>query len=68
MSFLTGHLPNADVVAVEPTRTASWNQKELHSLLANSLELRAAVQKAIGDDLVAKLRPTEQSRSDCDRQ
>jgi hypothetical protein len=57
MSFITGNRPNADVIACEPTRIASWSQKELRTLLEGSVELRAAVQKVIGDDLVAKLHP-----------
>jgi hypothetical protein len=57
MSFMTGDRPNANVLAVEPLRTVSWSQKALRDLLAGSLELRAAVQKVIGEDLIAKLRP-----------
>lgn len=57
MSFLTGHKPNADVVAVEATTVVCWPQRELRAALAHNADLRAAVQMAIGEDLVAKLRP-----------
>jgi hypothetical protein len=57
MSFLGGGAPNADVVALGPTRLLSWLQKDLREVLAGSAELRAAVQKVIGEDLIAKLRP-----------
>jgi hypothetical protein len=57
MSFLTGAAPNADVVAIDPVRTASWKQTELRAALRGNAELRAAVQMVIGEDLVAKLRP-----------
>ena len=57
MSFLTGAPPNADVVAIDPVRTASWKQTELRAALRDNAELRAAVQMVIGEDLVAKLRP-----------
>ena len=55
MSFMTGDKPNADVVALEKTRLASWRQKDLRDLLSGSVELRAAVQDVLGADLVAKL-------------
>lgn len=57
MSFVTGQIPNADVVAMEPTRTVSWRDEVLRKLLDKNLELRAAMQQVIGEDLVAKLRP-----------
>jgi Popeye protein conserved region len=57
MSFLTGKLPNADVYAVEPTRTVSWQAEVLRKLLDTNLELRASVQQVIGEDLIAKLQP-----------
>lgn len=57
MSFLTGTSPNADVVAIDLVRTASWKQTELRAALRESADLRAAVQMVIGEDLVAKLRP-----------
>jgi CRP-like cAMP-binding protein len=55
MSFLTGQTPNADVVATEPTRLVTWPQSELKAFLGRDAELRAIVQMAIGEDLVAKL-------------
>jgi hypothetical protein len=55
MSFLTGQPPNADVVAMQPTRLVTWLQSELRKFLGRDAELRAIVQTAIGEDLVAKL-------------
>jgi hypothetical protein len=55
MSFLTGKAPNADVVAVAPTRYVSWKQTELKTALERSADLRAAWQMVIGTDLVGKL-------------
>jgi CRP-like cAMP-binding protein len=55
MSFLTGQTPNADVVAAEPSRLVTWPQSELRAFLGKDAELRAIVQMAIGEDLVAKL-------------
>jgi hypothetical protein len=57
MSFLTGERPTADVVAIDPVRTVSWQKRELRALLGQNAELRAAVQMVIGEDLIAKLRP-----------
>lgn len=57
MSYLTGSAPSADVVAVEATRVACWAQRELRDFLGRDAELRAIVQMAIGEDLVAKLGP-----------
>ncbi|HEY1958293.1 MAG TPA: cyclic nucleotide-binding domain-containing protein [Polyangiaceae bacterium] len=55
MSFMTGERPNADVVAIEPTRLVTWPQKDLRALLESAVELRAAVQGVLGADLIAKL-------------
>lgn len=55
MSFLTGQTPNADVVAADKTRLVTWPQSELRKFLGSDAELRAIVQMAIGEDLVAKL-------------
>ena len=57
MSFLTDKRPTADVVAVEATRVVSFPRETLRALLSQNVELRAAVQSAIGEDLIAKLRP-----------
>jgi hypothetical protein len=59
ISFLTGRAPDAEVVAMEPTRTLGWHDEQLRRLLARDAELRAAVQEVIGEDLVAKLRPAQ---------
>jgi hypothetical protein len=55
MSFLTGQTPNADVLAAEPSRLVTWRQAELREFLGRDADLRAIVQMAIGEDLVAKL-------------
>jgi hypothetical protein len=57
MSFLTGKRPNADVVTIEATRVVAFPRETLRALLSDNVELRAAVQSAIGEDLIAKLRP-----------
>jgi hypothetical protein len=57
MSFVTGQTPNADVVALEPTRTVAWRDEVLRQLLDKNVQLRAAVQQVIGEDLIAKVRP-----------
>jgi hypothetical protein len=58
MTFLTGKAPNADVVALEPTRTVTWQDDVLRKLLDANVELRAGVQQLIGEDLSAKLQPS----------
>jgi CRP-like cAMP-binding protein len=63
MSFLTGKAPNADVVAMEPTRTVTWQEDILRKLLATNAELRAGVQEVIGEDLSAKLQPASSLRA-----
>jgi CRP-like cAMP-binding protein len=55
--FITGKPLNEEVVALEPTRTVSWEDEALRRLLQSDTELRAAVQEVIGEDLVAKLHP-----------
>lgn len=56
MSFVTGKPPDADVVAMEPTRTVAWKDEPLRKLIDHDAELRAALQQVIGEDLAAKLR------------
>jgi hypothetical protein len=57
MSFITGKAPNADVVAMEPTRIVTWQDDILRRLLDTNAELRAGLQEVIGEDLSAKLQP-----------
>jgi hypothetical protein len=57
MSYVTGQAPNADVIAIEPTRTLSWRDEVLRKVLGTDAKLRAAMEQVIGEDLVAKLRP-----------
>jgi hypothetical protein len=58
MSFLTGDAPRADVHAVGPCKLFAWPKDALARMLKEHPELRAQVQMAIGQDLVAKLRST----------
>jgi CRP-like cAMP-binding protein len=57
MSFVSGQTPKADVVAMVPTRTVSWQDEVLRKLFDTNAELGAAVEQVIGEDLVAKLQP-----------
>jgi hypothetical protein len=57
MGFLTGRTATADVVALEPTRTMSWRYEVLRKLLDTNVQLRAAMEQVLGEDLAAKLRP-----------
>jgi hypothetical protein len=56
MSFLTGDKAGADVVASQPTKVFSWQQRELESFLTKNGELSFKVRGVIGRDLVGKLR------------
>ncbi len=56
MSFLTGQVPTADVVATESTRYVAWKKSELSKFLDANPALRGAIQLVIGTDLVGKLR------------
>ncbi len=56
MSFVTGEVPSADVLASEPTRLFVWDSPELTRFLGGQSELLRALQAAIGTDLVGKLR------------
>jgi CRP-like cAMP-binding protein len=59
LSFVTGDAPNADVVALEPTRTVSWQDDALRKLFATDAQFRASVQQLIDEDLIAKLERTQ---------
>jgi Popeye protein conserved region len=56
MSFVTGEIPLADVVATGPARLLVWKSPDLARFLAGKEELRLALHTAIGADLVRKLR------------
>ncbi|WP_240488459.1 popeye domain-containing protein [Labilithrix luteola] len=58
MGFFTKRAPSADVIAMEPTRTVSWRDDVLRKLLATNVELRAALQQVVGEDLVVKMKRT----------
>lgn len=55
MSFLTDATPRADVRAREPLRCVAWDKARLRAHLEEQPEVKAALQRAIGRDLCAKL-------------
>jgi hypothetical protein len=59
MSYLTGDMPSAAVVAKTDASYVSWKQEALRKFLDDKLDLRAALQNIIGTDLVDKLRAQE---------
>ena len=58
MSYLTGAPTTARVRCVEPALFLALPANELRALTRESPELRAALQRVIGLDLAAKLRPS----------
>ena len=56
MSFISGEKPTADVVTLYRARYVAWPKAELRKVLADHPALRAALQLAIGGDLVTKLK------------
>jgi hypothetical protein len=63
MSFVTGEVPSADVIATEAARLFVWKSAELAQFLGAQNELRLALQASIGADLVGKLRATGDERA-----
>ena len=60
MSFLTDAHPRADVRATHAVRCLAWDKARLRAHLDAEPDVKAALQRAIGRDLCAKLaRPTE---------
>ncbi len=59
MSFVTGALPTADVVAHEGTRVVRFDRAALERLFARRPDVGRAVHAVLGVDLVAKLRATQ---------
>jgi hypothetical protein len=55
ISFLSGDLTTAMVVATEPTRCLAWNKERLERLLAREPELLNVFHAAVGKDLAAKI-------------
>lgn len=55
MSFLTDAHPRADVRAIEPVRCLAWDKARLRAHLDAEPDVKAALQRAIGRDLCAKL-------------
>lgn len=56
ISFLTGDVPGASVVASGETSYVAWPMEHLRAFLRDNAELRAAWQFVIGTDLAQKLR------------
>jgi Popeye-like protein len=56
MSWLTGDVPRARVVAIQDVRAVSWPSAKLRSFLENHLEIRTVMQQLLGADLAKKLR------------
>ncbi len=56
MSFLTGHVAGADVVAPRSTKLMSWAQSELEAFLDRNPSISFKVRGVLGRDVVQKLR------------
>ncbi len=56
MSFTSGAVASATVVAASPMTIVRWRNTELHALLERNPELRPALQLVLGVDMAAKLR------------
>ncbi|SFC49864.1 Cyclic nucleotide-binding domain-containing protein [Marinospirillum celere] len=55
MSFISGQLTSADVVADEPARYLEWPADALDRLYARDSEIKDALQGALGMDMASKL-------------
>ena len=55
VSFLSGDISTAMVVATEPTRCLAWKKERLERLLAREPELVNVFYAAVGKDLAAKV-------------
>ena len=55
ISFLSGDLTTAMVVATQPTRCLTWNKERLERLLAREPDLLNVFYAAVGKDLAAKV-------------
>lgn len=55
MSFITGRLTSADVIADEPVRYLIWSAPALERLYQRDPEMKNAIQSIIGFDMAAKL-------------
>lgn len=56
MSWLTGDVPRARVVAQQGVRVVCWPATKLRSFLEQNLEIRTVMQQLLGADLAKKLR------------
>lgn len=55
MSFISGQLTSADVLADEPVRYLEWSADTLERLYARDPQIKDALQGAIGMDMASKL-------------
>lgn len=55
MSFLTGGLTTADVIASGPVHCAQWPENYITEMIQRDRDLGSAIQAALGTDLVQKL-------------
>ncbi len=55
ISYLSGDISTAMVVATEPTRCLAWKKERLERLLAREPELVNVFYAAVGKDLAAKV-------------
>lgn len=60
MSFLTGGLTTAEVIATSPLLIAQWPEKYVTELIKKDQDLGTALQAALGSDLVSKLLKSRQ--------
>ncbi|MGM0823848.1 MAG: cyclic nucleotide-binding domain-containing protein [Pseudomonadota bacterium] len=55
MSFITGRLTSADVIADEPVRYMIWSAKALERLYQRDADMKNTVHSIIGFDMASKL-------------
>ncbi|KPQ20813.1 MULTISPECIES: cyclic nucleotide-binding domain-containing protein [unclassified Halomonas] len=55
MSFITGRLTSADVIADQPVRYLIWPSSVLERLYQRDPEMKSAIQSIIGFDMASKL-------------
>ena len=60
MSFMTGEVTSATVVALEAIQFVSWSREELMKLLDKQPSLHSSLRHVLGQDVVRKLRPNQE--------
>ena len=55
MSFLTGHLPSADVFASAQTKVVGWKKEKLKELMKKDHTMRHEIHSLFSHDIIAKL-------------